>query len=402
MPMGIAMIGAVTTIASGMAQASAHGAEVAAQNKAAKRQDEYNLKLWEFDKLKLKRNYNYQKESVAIARSNHERQAWFQDTVNMQKYNYELMIHNAKHMQAMQQYQKSEQLYNEQLNLNNSAARIATQNQYRRLEEMEMQKAFEFQDLAIDTMQAADLAKVKGGTGRTARKMEQVELMKAGVDSAKLVESLTSGRRDVQATLEEIAQDQAAGNLQAWAQKMLKPGKLPFRPKPLRTPRPTIQDPQKPSKIDYGPKPFKSYRRPDHSGMIMGNAIFNAFGSIASAGIASSAGQGATGGGVSNASMAGGYMQGGGHLGYSSGSRPWGAWGGGSDIRLKENIIKVGKALSGLNIYEWNYKSAPNSRYRGVIAQEVAKIFPEAVRTEPDGFVSVIYDLIDVNMELVT
>ncbi len=73
-----------------------------------------------------------------------------------------------------------------------------------------------------------------------------------------------------------------------------------------------------------------------------------------------------------------------------------------SDIRLKENIIKVGKALSGLNIYEWNYKSAPNSRYRGVMAQEVSMKFPEAVKLESDGFLSVIYDLIDVNMELIT
>jgi len=77
------------------------------------------------------------------------------------------------------------------------------------------------------------------------------------------------------------------------------------------------------------------------------------------------------------------------------------AMGIGSDIRLKENIIKVGKALSGLNIYEWNYKSAPNSRYRGVVAHEVAKVFPEAVVRESDGLLSVIYDLIDVNMELV-
>ena len=72
-----------------------------------------------------------------------------------------------------------------------------------------------------------------------------------------------------------------------------------------------------------------------------------------------------------------------------------------SDIRLKENIVKVGKALSGLNIYEWNYKSAPNSRYRGVMAQEVIKIFPEAIVKYIDGFLGVRYDLIDVNMELI-
>ena len=41
------------------------------------------------------------------------------------------------------------------------------------------------------------------------------------------------------------------------------------------------------------------------------------------------------------------------------------------DIRLKENIVKVGNSPSGINIYEWNYKSAPDSRYRGVMAHEI-------------------------------
>ena len=46
----------------------------------------------------------------------------------------------------------------------------------------------------------------------------------------------------------------------------------------------------------------------------------------------------------------------------SSNTRPEGAYGGASDIRLKENIVKVGNSPSGINIYEWNYKSAPDTR----------------------------------------
>ena len=37
----------------------------------------------------------------------------------------------------------------------------------------------------------------------------------------------------------------------------------------------------------------------------------------------------------------------------------------------------------------------------GVMAQEVMKVVPEAVYAEEDGFLSVYYDMIDVNMELV-
>ena len=82
-------------------------------------------------------------------------------------------------------------------------------------------------------------------------------------------------------------------------------------------------------------------------------------------------------------------------------TRPPGAYGGSSDIRLKENIVKVGNSPSGINIYEWNYKSAPDSRYRGVMAHEILEVHPEAVALEPDGYMSVYYDKIDVKMEAV-
>ena len=71
-----------------------------------------------------------------------------------------------------------------------------------------------------------------------------------------------------------------------------------------------------------------------------------------------------------------------------------------SDVRLKENITKVGNSPSGINIYEWNYIGKPQ-RYRGVMAQEILERHPEAVALQPDGYMSVYYGKIDVNMEMV-
>ena len=71
-----------------------------------------------------------------------------------------------------------------------------------------------------------------------------------------------------------------------------------------------------------------------------------------------------------------------------------------SDVRLKENIIKVGNSPSGINIYEWNY-IGKQQRYRGVMAQEILERHPEAVALQPDGYMSVYYGKIDVNMEMV-
>ena len=73
-----------------------------------------------------------------------------------------------------------------------------------------------------------------------------------------------------------------------------------------------------------------------------------------------------------------------------------------SDIRMKENISKIGKSKDGHNIYEWNYKTDKNTRYRGVIAQDVVKINPMAVAIRPDGYLGVHYDKIDVDMEVVS
>ena len=69
-----------------------------------------------------------------------------------------------------------------------------------------------------------------------------------------------------------------------------------------------------------------------------------------------------------------------------------------SDKILKENIVKVGKSPSGLNIYEWNYLWSPE-RFRGVIAQEVQKVKPQAVLSNIFGYLMVDYNKLDVNME---
>ena len=66
-----------------------------------------------------------------------------------------------------------------------------------------------------------------------------------------------------------------------------------------------------------------------------------------------------------------------------------------SDISVKENLKPIGRK-NGLNIYEFNYIGNPK-RYTGVIAQEVEKIYPDAV-IEEDGIKKVIYSKIGIEM----
>lgn len=73
----------------------------------------------------------------------------------------------------------------------------------------------------------------------------------------------------------------------------------------------------------------------------------------------------------------------------------------GSDIRMKEDIEQVGVSPDGHKIYEFNYIGKP-TRYRGAMAQEVAKIDPMAVGIRKDGYLGVNYGKIDVNMEVIS
>ena len=83
-------------------------------------------------------------------------------------------------------------------------------------------------------------------------------------------------------------------------------------------------------------------------------------------------------------------------------SNPLGMGAGGiiaSDITLKENIEEVGVSPNGHKIYEFNYKGF-KERWRGAMAQDVVKKNPLAVGIR-DGYLTVDYSKIDVNMELV-
>lgn len=67
-----------------------------------------------------------------------------------------------------------------------------------------------------------------------------------------------------------------------------------------------------------------------------------------------------------------------------------------SDLRLKENIVKIGELSSGLGWYTWDWTEegkllANDQITEGVIAQEAAEKFPDAIG-EHKGFMTVNYE----------
>jgi hypothetical protein len=70
-----------------------------------------------------------------------------------------------------------------------------------------------------------------------------------------------------------------------------------------------------------------------------------------------------------------------------------------SDARMKVNVRRVGTSPSGIPISEFEYISQPGKRFRGVIAQDLIAIRPDAVVEASSGMLAVRYGEIDVSFE---
>jgi hypothetical protein len=101
---------------------------------------------------------------------------------------------------------------------------------------------------------------------------------------------------------------------------------------------------------------------------------------------------------------------GGAATGASTGSQVGGGWGAliggiggglagyyGSSLKIKRDVVRVGTSRSGLGIYEFRYARGRDT-YRGVIAEEVQQLSPNAVWTI-GGVLHVNYEWIDVPFE---
>jgi Chaperone of endosialidase len=69
-----------------------------------------------------------------------------------------------------------------------------------------------------------------------------------------------------------------------------------------------------------------------------------------------------------------------------------------SDIRLKHNVMPLGRLANGLGLYRFCYLGS-DLAYVGVMAQEVETIMPDAVVRGDDGYLRVYYDKLGMRMQ---
>jgi len=255
------ILGTLISVGAGLigASKSAKAARSAAnkQNEATERQFEYDNKAYDMKIDQLKAEHAYRVAETATKRSNNENQASYQDAINSSNYAHQLMIRQREQDSLDAQYDKSNKLYAFKTGYNEQVAAKAEQDEWRKLDEINTEAAFDAQEQRLKHLQEEGQIRALGQAGRSVGKTHQSAVASFGFTIAALNEGLASAGRATQSTLEDIKNDKFSADLAAWAEKMSAPGELPMPIQPILTPRTVYDDPAPLMEFHFGPPPVK-------------------------------------------------------------------------------------------------------------------------------------------------
>ena len=226
-------------------------------NEAKDKQYECDLELYRMNQEKIEADRAEGVDKILMQAANEARAADFKDASNLRDYQYSLQIRNREQESLDQQYLKSDILYDSQITLNRLSEKTAQDNEYRKLEDIQAEAAFDAQEANIKQLVAEGQFRARGMKGGSADKAAQVTYADLGRVLSQINESQDNAGRMARAVLEEVSQDRISADLAAFAQKMLPPGTLPDPLVPLATPRSQFQLPREIVRGDFGPEPIR-------------------------------------------------------------------------------------------------------------------------------------------------
>ena len=260
-PFTIAM-GIATVAGAGISAFGNYQASQAAQS-AANQSAEAAKEMADYQWGETKNRESYNQHTVDINRINEENLRNFTDQQNLDKHNRELYIRDFDYKSQVEEYNKTEQQYAQQIDYNAMSATLARDEQTLWLEEQLQQAAFDTEGLIIDTfnkqrlsrdkfsftredltlkerskraeftekamegwnqkLQAEGKVRALGQAGRTGRKNKQSVLAMSGQMQAMLNSMVT--RSDLSFELEHLKNQQAYSNESDFISKQFSLGK---------------------------------------------------------------------------------------------------------------------------------------------------------------------------------
>ena len=250
-----AAVSTVGSIIGGNKAASAAREQANMQNDATQRQLEYDTEAWEMKKDQLLAQRDYLVQEVELKAEQEGKLASFRDASNIRQYSYDLQIRNRQQASNQAQFQRSNQIYADQLTLNDMAHVRGFEQEIAKFDEVKQEAAFDANEAYIESLMAEGKVRARGQTGRTADKLAATTALQYGSKIAMLNAQMVNAEANTEFALGSIGRERTAADLRAYAAKMLDPGILPMPIEPLQTPQATFMYPRVYDEYDFGPKP---------------------------------------------------------------------------------------------------------------------------------------------------
>ncbi len=275
-------VSVVGSIIGGSKSASAASQAASDKNAAAERQLEYDTELWNMKKERLVADREFAVKEIELKALNEGKLAAFKDASNARQYNADLQIRNRQQAANEAQFKKSEEIYSNQLTLNEGAYLRGREKENAKLDETLQEAAYDKNAAYIDFLVKEGTIRSRGVTGRSAEKLSSVQALSFGTKVAMLSASTNNAIDNANFVLESIDREKSAADLRAYASRMLDPGELPMPVMPLPTPVATYQFPRVIEEYDFGPAPVLGATMSPSAaaGQVWGSTISSIAGSI--------------------------------------------------------------------------------------------------------------------------
>ena len=144
---GLALGGAILGGIGGQAEADA-------ANEAQRATDKQNLLNWRYGKKTTKLDYRHARDQWRMDQRNEEVARKWRDATNLQDWQYNLKIQDFEYASQMRQFNKSNEIADQQLTFNAMAQKVANEAEYRKLEDTTKEIAFQNQDVILKAVQS--------------------------------------------------------------------------------------------------------------------------------------------------------------------------------------------------------------------------------------------------------
>ena len=227
------------------------------QNEATEAQYQYDKQAWEMAKESAIAKRNYAVQEIEAKAKQEGLVAAHKDAANLRTYNYNLQIRNREQDLNDRMYQKSEDIFVNQLSINALNERAARMDERRQLREIETENRYQKNDAYLSALEAEGAIRARGQTGRSVEKARSVATLKSATALSLLDLSLENATVASNSALQAIGRERTVQDLNAYAAKMLDPGQLPMPIAPLPTPQATFLYPRVFEDYDFGPEPIR-------------------------------------------------------------------------------------------------------------------------------------------------